>query len=536
MRTCRSAILLALGLTSGVTASDVMAQASTRWNDHGTLKVADNGRHLEHADGTPFFWLGGTAWGMGTRTTREDVDLYLDTRQAQGFTVVQAVAHWEASAAEEWPQASQQRNPINPYGHRPFNGTNGAPGTKNDADTASPAVRPGGGPDNPNDFWDHIDYIVRETRERGMALALLPTWGQRFVAHRDPGGWATPEYNVSEAQAYGQFLGSRYKNEPHIIWTLGGDTAATNTSQGDVRPVYTAMAAGIEAGVRSGDPQADPMITFHPMDPKSSSAWFHDADWLDFNMIQSGQISPQRVVPMIGDDYNRAAGVKPVVNGEPAYEGVTWWANPPKTKTAIDVRRTAYHTFFSGGAGYTYGRECDTIINGDPIDCVWGFGFDTQTGKTWKNLLDSPGAQDLTHLKDFMAAREWWKWTPSQASITSGIGSGATVKVAVSSTDDDELLVYFANNSSATISLAAIAATAEATGRWFNPADGSWQAIDGTFATSGAYGFTPPGGWSDAVLVMQAVPEPAALLLVGAGGLMLIGHRHRRGGTQRAPR
>src|SRR2546423_1907261 len=31
---------------------------------HGPLRVAKNGRHLEHADGTPFFWLGDT-WWMG---------------------------------------------------------------------------------------------------------------------------------------------------------------------------------------------------------------------------------------------------------------------------------------------------------------------------------------------------------------------------------------------------------------------------------------------------------------------------------------
>ena len=31
---------------------------------HGPLRVADSGRHLEHRDGTPFFWLGDT-WWMG---------------------------------------------------------------------------------------------------------------------------------------------------------------------------------------------------------------------------------------------------------------------------------------------------------------------------------------------------------------------------------------------------------------------------------------------------------------------------------------
>jgi hypothetical protein len=31
---------------------------------HGPIRVAASHRHFEHADGTPFFWLGDT-WWMG---------------------------------------------------------------------------------------------------------------------------------------------------------------------------------------------------------------------------------------------------------------------------------------------------------------------------------------------------------------------------------------------------------------------------------------------------------------------------------------
>ena len=30
--------------------------------EHGKLQVSANHRYLQHADGTPFFWLGETAW------------------------------------------------------------------------------------------------------------------------------------------------------------------------------------------------------------------------------------------------------------------------------------------------------------------------------------------------------------------------------------------------------------------------------------------------------------------------------------------
>jgi len=32
--------------------------------EHGRLEVSSNQRFLQHTDGTPFFWLGETAWLM----------------------------------------------------------------------------------------------------------------------------------------------------------------------------------------------------------------------------------------------------------------------------------------------------------------------------------------------------------------------------------------------------------------------------------------------------------------------------------------
>src|SRR4029078_12281249 len=54
------------------------------------LRVSENGRYLVRKDGTPFFWLGDTAWLLFQMTTREEAELYLKTRARQGFTVIQA--------------------------------------------------------------------------------------------------------------------------------------------------------------------------------------------------------------------------------------------------------------------------------------------------------------------------------------------------------------------------------------------------------------------------------------------------------------
>src|SRR5215207_4733119 len=55
------------------------------------LKVSSDHRSLIREDGTPFFYLGDTAWELFHRLTREDADRYLENRAAKGFTVIQAV-------------------------------------------------------------------------------------------------------------------------------------------------------------------------------------------------------------------------------------------------------------------------------------------------------------------------------------------------------------------------------------------------------------------------------------------------------------
>src|ERR1700754_355808 len=44
------------------------------------LEVSQNGRFLQFPGGEPFFWLADTGWEMFHRASREDAQLYLDTR------------------------------------------------------------------------------------------------------------------------------------------------------------------------------------------------------------------------------------------------------------------------------------------------------------------------------------------------------------------------------------------------------------------------------------------------------------------------
>src|SRR5262245_31906974 len=289
----------------------IMTSAATAFSQSKPqrLKVSDNQRFIVKADGSPFFYLGDTAWELFHRLNREEADRYLRNRADKGFTVIQAVALAELDGL----------NTPNSYGHRPLI----------DNDPTKPDVK-GGASD---DYWDHVDYIVKIAESLGLYIGFLPTWGDKWNRGRGAG----PEiFNPQNAEVYGEWLGRRYKASTNIIWILGGDRALETETH---KEVIRAMARGI----RKGDGGAH-LQTLHPRGGEGSSENFHNDDWLDFNMRQNGHVTefnPRYEQTRI--DYDRTP-IKPVIDGEPIYEDhpISFRAKELGHTVAADVRRPLY--------------------------------------------------------------------------------------------------------------------------------------------------------------------------------------------------
>ena len=78
-------------------------------HDCGRLRVSGDGRQLVTEGGTPFFYLGDTAWLLFEVLTREETISYLEDRASKCFTVIQAVLICREEAGESVGNA---------YGHR----------------------------------------------------------------------------------------------------------------------------------------------------------------------------------------------------------------------------------------------------------------------------------------------------------------------------------------------------------------------------------------------------------------------------------
>jgi hypothetical protein len=450
--------------------------------------VARNGRYLEHADGTPFLWIADTGWALFYKLRREEIVDYLDQRSRQGFNVIQAVAYWYPHG-EDGPGPT---NAANQYGHAPFEG--GA----DDPDPARARVSKGGSPDRPNDYWDHADFIVREARRRGLYLAVLPCWGRAYINPQMPGS-ARVVFDAEQARSYGRFLGRRYAKEPHIVWVLGGDANATAGEPGEQFDVYRAMAEGIGQGVtgrklrwnKKDEGWDELMMTYHPdgAPAYNSSNWFHGDAWLDFNGIETWK-SIDQVYETVARDHARSEPVKPTMLLEGAYEQGKY-PSPGNRISAQKARGQAYHTFFAGGAGHTYG--------GFP---VWDFTRDPQNDAykhTWRDALKFPGARQIaTVLRRLLDENQWCDLSPHARLVQGDAGEGDAQIAAVRSRRGERMLVYFPSNRPAKIKLD-LAGSSKATARWFDPRDGR-ETNAGEHARGATVEFKPPADWEDAVL------------------------------------
>ncbi|PKA97870.1 collagenase-like protein with putative collagen-binding domain [Flavobacteriaceae bacterium MAR_2009_75] len=464
--------------------------AQSPW-EKGKLEVSDNGHYLQHTNGDPFLWIGDTGWGMFQQLTREEIDLYLDSRQKLGFTVIQAVAHWSPHGGG---MKRSPDNAANTYGHRPF------AGTEKDPNTSEPLVVKGGNKNSPNDYWDNADYVIEAVKKRNMYLALLPLWAAQLIT-------GTEQYTAEEAKTYGKFLGNRYGKEPHIIWVLGGDTKAQfdaydknqNYTSYDNLSIYRAMAEGIVSGVTGKSPawnEQNPawdevLLTYHPNGdyPYGSSQWFHNDVWQDVNGVEVWK-EVNDVYRTMLDDYQLKEPVKPSLFLEGSYEYGTYrhecgWITP------VRVRRQFYQTFFAGGAGHTYGAG--------PIWAMRGNDGDYNCGYTWQQALDFPGARQVAEIgKEFLRTHKWNEWIPN-GSVISGVGENESLKTAVTTSSKNMALVYFSNNSSCQVNNVL---DGDAEAYWFYPRDGAKENLK-PFKQNESRDIIPPSNWEDAVLVLK---------------------------------
>jgi hypothetical protein len=422
------------------------------------LKVCENRRFLCTVDGKPFFYLADTGWELLHRLDRRQAVEYLDTRAAQGFNAIQAVALAELDGVTD----------PNPYGKLPLV----------DKDPTKPAAS------GPGNYWEHVDYIVDQANARGLYIAMLPSWGRWVNSGRNDESLLTP----ANAAVYGEFLGKRYGRKG-VIWVLGGDRTATG-----FEATWRALAKGIAIGVAGKEDYDAVLMTFHPRGSETSSTWFHDDGWLDFNMHQTGHGLGDAVKSWerIAKDYARTP-VKPVLDGEPLYEDHPLAFRARELGYSFDahIRQRAYWAVFSGAAGHTYGNHS--------VWQMYAAGRRPVNGPLfyWNEAIHRPGANQMRYVRALVESRPYLSRVPDPTLVANALEGSDHI---VATRGDGYAWIYSPQGRKFTVNLEKVGG-ARLKAWWFNPRTGAVTDA-GEFDGKGAREFTCPaeGFGSDWVL------------------------------------
>lgn len=406
-------------------------KSSNRFNVHGAIRVAKNSTHLEHADGTPFFWLGDTVWNGPMLSTKADWDFFLEDRVGKQFTGIQfnAIAPWRTAPTDEVGQVAitgESRIRINPA------------------------------------YFQRLDKRMDTINAHGLLAAPVLIWANRKT---DLGNTLSEEDVIKLVR----YQVARY-GAHHVLWILAGDNGYGREAAERWKRVGRAV---------FGDRPHAP-VTTHPTGMNWPwESWRNEA-WLDVLGYQSGHGDDARTVRWIhsgppNENWQKQPA-RPIINLEPPYENHNGYQSR-KPHSAYSVRRAVYWSLLSTPiAGVTYGGHgiwsWQTEVGQEPRDHK-GTGI----AKVWREAKDLTGSAEMGHMAKLVGSLPWWHLQPAPDLLFEQPGGDdPTRHVAAARTTDERVAVlYLPVGGSVKLRLGNLA-TAKA--NWFDPRTAQTRAAE----------------------------------------------------------
>jgi hypothetical protein len=419
----------------------------TRFNRHGPIQVAEDRRHLEHADRTPFFWLADTAWNGARVSGRKDWEVYAQTRALQQFTVVQ----WAL-----------------------------APGLDT-KEQAAATVLGGRLMINPESF-QRLDAKLDTLSRAGLLSAIAP-YAELPSTNNSDGTFADDQIALLARYAV-----ARWGAEP-VAWVLGMTQSAKEVARWK-RIGHAVFNEGQHAPVMvyvGGAPEA--------------IADFRDENWVGMFGFQSAMAIAASTPAIVGFELlSKALAQKParvMIPFGPCENGVE--TRSEQRFEADTVRRAVYSSLLlASPAGVSYCAQ--GVMNWDswvqsPPDQTKGDNL-----PLWRKALFMPAAKQMTHLSEFLNSMEFWRLRPRPQLLAEKTAGPSPLRSLAASTETKDLaLVYVPRERSAELMLDGLPLAPDVA--WFNPASGKHShAVAVVGARTCQFPTPGPGDW---VLVLK---------------------------------
>jgi len=429
------AVLLAIAVTVIVTTTSTKSTPSIYPLQPSLypLRVSANGRYLVDRSGQPYFMAADTAWILLSALSVVQGEEFLRELKAQGYNSILAyMVNFDGASTD-------------PAGQTAF-----IDGHMSDPNPA---------------YFAQVQTMVAYAATLGIEIVAGPFELDSAVGqgYTDPADWS----------AFGTFLGTTFRDDPNLIWMLGGDHDPINYYGSDSGVDYTPDIDALESALQATD--GTHLMTYHPH--RNSSDFFQSSPWLSFNMIQYNRsVESPYAYQLVQGDYEKQP-VKPTLLAEPAYEPNDAVGDPT---SPYEVRRSAYWAVLSGALGFSFGASETNGQGGTAAEVVAD--------------VNQPGELQLSNLIDLFNSIAWSQLTPDYAhQVIGGGGSyGSTSWVSVAATSDHRTaLAYDPSGSSLDVDLATFPASVQL--QWFDPTNGTLSpASDLRLPNTGTVTVTPP--------------------------------------------
>jgi hypothetical protein len=429
------------------------------------LKLSDNHRYLVDQNGKPFLMVGDTPQGLMGRLTEEDAEYYFADREAHGFNTLGWIDVMCAGNDYKW-----NTDATTPDGIKPFNGYVGGGTDFNHYDLSKPNEA----------YFTRLDHVIQLATNHHLFVFIDPI---------ETIGWLPALHNngMRAAFMYGQYLGNRYKSFSNVAWLNGNDFNRWTVPEDDD------LVQAVSKGIRSVSPNQMQTVELHVR----TSSSFDDARWIPLIELNGTYTYSPTYIQML-HSYNQKP-VAPVIMIEAHYD----WEDvgtPPDFGTPYVLRKEDYWTTLSGGIGQWYGNKY-----------TWSFDAG------WKDMIDTPGVEQLGIWAKFFSSLPWQDLVPDQDHevLTAGYGTFGNVDTRVSKSDyataaktadGSTVVVYVPTVRAITVNMNSLRGASKA--KWFDPTDGTYQDVaGGPITNKGSKQFTPPGqnhaGDGDWVLLLK---------------------------------
>ncbi|MBE7092156.1 MAG: DUF4038 domain-containing protein [Clostridiales bacterium] len=457
----------------------------------GFVKTQENTKYFTYADGTPFFYLGDTHWGLG----RENLDMVKETvktRAKQGYTVYQS-------------------EPIGVG----FDFTDGV----TTADIA-------GFKANDQKFQAVANYGLVHAN----ASHFFPDEMQKFIDNF--GGYSTKVagfgakknktvtfYEISDdvkqaLEKICRYWVARYSAYP-VMWTLAQEVDNDNfwTEKSDFhKHEFWGYANNpyifVAEYMAKYDPYKSPLTAHQEgssMTQASNSAFRNvEAHTWYGSQWKPSKTGDTKVLFDVAKDYWEKGQGKPCVNYESHYCML-------ETKN-FGARAQGWFSFLSGFCGYGYGAQGGWLYNGSYVaDQPGDDGVDIVSveqkaagTKDWKGALKLESSIQMGYMRRFFEEKvvDWNKLIPRFTDTDYLERDTGALGVMASTEDGSKAVIYFYSFSDATVGekpnaknsgtktgiVKKLEANAEYHYVWFNP-------IKGKITESGTFNASAEGQW-----------------------------------------